>query len=116
MLREQVPLDLRVVDGNAGFGKHPPDERRVFDFLRNFPIGEKCLPFVPRRDSSRRVLGCTDRRQPRTNAGLDEFVGPGEIHQRVTPVEEDGLEHAARVCVPWRDDSSGPRSRSLRSR
>ena len=116
MLSEQVALELRVVHGDAGVREHLPDERCVLDLLRNLPVGEQRLRRVPRCERRRGVFARADRSESRARADLDEAVVPHEIHQRVTPVEEDRVEHGARVCLPWRDDSSGPRSRSLRSR
>jgi len=50
-----------------------------------------------------------DRRQRRLVARDEQLVVPRELHERVVPVEEDGLKHSAARVTAWRGGSSGHR-------
>src|SRR5439155_20874293 len=67
------------------------------DLLGHLPVRELRLgPIAGGHDGSP-IRSCADRLQAGTYAGLEQRFVPDPVHQRVTPVEEDRLEHAVRL-------------------
>ena len=89
---------LLLVDGDPGVLEHFPDEARVVDLVEGSleesrDRGEPCF-----RVEEAVILGQPlgpDRLEARTLACRDQLHVPRELHQRVAPVEENGLEHGS---------------------
>ncbi len=101
-LKEVVEFIVRGLD--AELPEDLVDQRRILDLLdragREDPRAGTPRGSGPQRSHVVRRRFQFERRQAGLPAGFEQLVLEHEVVQRVTPVEEDGVEHRAKGRVP----------------